>query len=269
MLVQAGLIHPPEVERTLAWARQEGLRFGEAAIARRLVTPDQLERILSTQFDYPTLQSGRSEVRPEVVAAFDVRSPPVSDLRRLRARLDGTVLATGARRCVAVVGAGPQSGRSFVAANLAVCIAQTGRRTLLVDADLRAGRLHAMLGLHDRSGLASMLNRRIEPGALQPVGGLPALTLLACGPRPPNPAELLSREAFGRLLASFLRAFDAVVLDTCGAEDEPDARLVARAAGAAVLVARRGAASRGALAATVQELRDDRTTVAATLLNLH
>lgn len=269
MLVQAGLIHPPEVERTLAWARQEGLRFGEAAVARRLVTPDQLERVLQTQFDYPTLQSGRSAVRPEVVAAFDVRNRTVADLRRLRARLDGGPLAAGARRCVAVLGAGPASGCSFVAANLAVCLAQAGRRTLLVDADLRSGRQHEMFGQHNRSGLAAMLNRRVEAGTLQPVGGLPTLTLLASGPLAPNPAELLSRDALGQLLASFGRAFDAVVLDTCGDPDEPDARLVARAAGAAVLVARRGAAARDTLADTVQALLDDRTTIAATLLNRH
>lgn len=269
LLVQSGLVHPPEVERTLAWARQEGLRLGEAAVARRLVTSEQLERLLAAQFDYPTLQAGRSGVRPQVVAAYDVRSPTAADLRRLRARLDGTVLAPGARRCIAVAGVGRACGRSFVAANLAVCIAQTGRRTLLIDADLRDGRLHALFGLHDRSGLASMLNRRVEPGALQPVGGLPTLTLLACGPRAPNPAELLSREAFGQLLASFLRAFDAVVLDTGDADDEPDARLVARAAGAVVLVVRRGAVTRERLSARVRELRDDRTAVSATLLNLH
>jgi capsular exopolysaccharide synthesis family protein len=269
LLVQSGLVHPPEVERTLAWARQEGLRLGEAAVARRLVTSEQVERLLAAQFDYPMLQAGRSAVRPQVVAAYDVRSPIAADLRRLRARLDGTVLAPGARRCIAVAGVGPACGRSFVAANLAVCIAQTGRRTLLIDADLRDGRLHTLFGLHDRSGLASMLNRRVEPGALQPVGGLPTLTLLASGPRPPNPAELLSRDAFGQLLASFLRAFDAVVLDSGVAEDEPDARLVARAAGAVVLVVRRGAVTREQLTARVRELRDDRAAVSATLLNLH
>jgi protein-tyrosine kinase len=269
LLVQAGLIHAPEVERTLAWARQEGLRFGEAAVARRLVTAEQLDRVLATQFDYPLLQPGHSAVSDEVVAAFGARNPFVTDLRRLRAALDGSVLAPSSRRSVAVVGAGFQPGRTFLAANLAVSLAQAGRRTLLIDADLRGGRVHMMFGLHNRSGLASMLNRRIEPGALQRVSGLGALTVIACGPRAPNPAELLSRDSFGQLLASFRRAFDAVVLDTSGADGEPDARLVARAAGAALLVTRRGITGRAEVGALAGGLHDDRVVLAAALLNRH
>lgn len=267
LLVQAGLIHAPEVERTLAWARQEGLRFGEAAVARRLVTAEQLDRVLASQFEFPLLQPGRSTVSDEVVAAFGARSAFVTDLRRLRAALDGGVLAPSARRSVAVLGLGQRPGRTFLAANLAVSLAQAGRRTLLIDADLRGGRIHAMFGLHNRSGLASMLNRRIDPGALQPVAGLGSLTVIACGPRPPNPTELLSRESFGQLLASFRRAFDAVVLDTCGTEGEPDARLVARMAGAALLVTRRGIGERAEADALALQLRHDRVVLAAALLN--
>jgi protein-tyrosine kinase len=265
LLVRTGLIHPPEVERTLAWARQEGLRFGEAAVARRLVTPHQLERALASQFDYPLLDAGLSAVSPEVVAAFDPRNPLLADLRRIRARLDGALPAGG--RCIAVIAPGTGAGRSFLAANLAVCIAQAGRRTLLVDADLHDGRQHLLFGLPNRTGLSSMLNDRIEPGALQRVAGLDRLTVIPCGPVAPNPAELLSRGTFGHLLASFRQAYDTVILDTSGTLDEPDAALVARHAGAALLVARRDATPLRALEATVAALRDDRIVIAAAVFN--
>jgi protein-tyrosine kinase len=265
LLVRTGLIHPPEVARTLAWARQEGLRFGEAAVARRLVTPRQLERALANQFHYPLLDADLSAVSPEVVAAFDPRNPLLADLRRIRARLDGALPAAG--RCIAVIAPGTGAGRSFLAANLAVCIAQAGRRTLLIDADLHEGRQHLLFGLPNRTGLSSMLNDRIEPGALQRVAGLDRLTVIACGPVAPNPAELLSRGTFGQLLASFRHAYDTVVLDTSGTLDEPDAALVARHAGAALLVARADATPLRALEATVAALRDDRIPIAAAVFN--
>jgi chain length determinant protein tyrosine kinase EpsG len=267
LLVRTGLIHPPEVERTLAWARQEGLRFGEAAIARRLLTPAQLDQALARQFHYPLLDAAHSAVSPEVVAAFDPRNPLVADLRRIRARLDGALPSGAGARCIAVIGPGPGAGRSFLAANLAVCIAQAGRRTLLVDADLQAGRQHLVFGLSNRTGLSSMLNDRIEPGALQRVADLDGLTVISCGPVAPNPSELLSRGTFGHLLASFRHAYDTVILDTGGALDEPDAGLVARQAGAALLVARHLTTPMRALEASVDALCDDRIRIAAAVFN--
>ncbi|MEI7443807.1 MAG: P-loop NTPase [Burkholderiales bacterium] len=255
ILVKAGLIHPPEVERILAWARREGMRFGEAAVASRLVTSDQVERALAAQFDYPMLVRGASPVSEEVVAAYDARNPMVADLRRLRARIRAAQAAAPPAtplRCVAVVSAGPGEGKSFLAANLAVSFAQGGQRTLLIDADLRAGRLHRMFGLPNATGLSAMLNRSIQPGAMQRVPGLGTLTVLTRGPDAPNPTELLSREALGQLLEAFARSFDLVILDTAGGGDEPDASLVARCAGAALVLARKDRSSFDGLAELVQ-----------------
>ena len=242
LMVSAGLINPPEVERILAWARADGVRFGEAAVAHRLVTEAQLERVLARQFDYPVLEPGASRVSAEVVAAFDAHNPLVADLRRLRARIRSAQLAAppgSPLKAFAVVSSGAGDGKTFVAANLAVTFAQTGQRTLLIDADLRRGRLHRLFGLDNRTGLSSMLNRRIEPGALQRVPGMPNLGIVTCGPSAPNPSELLSRDVFAHLLASFARAYDVIVLDTSGVAEEPDATLVAQHAGAALVLARK------------------------------
>ncbi len=259
IMVSAGLINPPEVERILAWARADGVRFGEAAVAHRIVTEAQLERALAYQFDYPVLEPGASRVSSEVVAAFDARNPLVADLRRLRARIRGAQLAAppdAPLRSFAVISSGPGDGKTFVAANLSVTFAQMGQRTLLIDADLRHGRLHRMFGLDDRTGLSTMLNRRIEPGSLQRVPGLPNLTVVTCGPPAPNPSELLSREVFAHLLASFARAYDVIVLDTPGVAEEPDATLIAQRAGAALVLARK---DRSAFDAVVELVRSGAT----------
>ncbi|MCA3179536.1 MAG: polysaccharide biosynthesis tyrosine autokinase [Burkholderiaceae bacterium] len=242
IMVSAGLIHPPEVQRILEWARTDGVRFGEAAVAHRLVTEAQVERALARQFDFPMLEAGSTRVSAEVVAAFDARNPLVADLRRLRARIRSAQLAAPADaplKTFAVISSGTGDGKTFVSANLAVAFSQAGQRTLLVDADLRRGRLHTVFGLDNRLGLSSMLNRRIEPGSLQRVPGLPDLGVVTCGPSAPNPSELLSRDVFVHLLASFSRAYDVVILDTPGASEEPDATLIAQRAGAALVIARK------------------------------
>lgn len=270
ILVSAGLINPPEVERILAWARADGVRFGEAAVAHRLVTEAQLERALAYQFDYPVLEPGATRVSQEVVAAFDARNPLVADLRRLRARIRAAQIAAPPEaplKAFAVISSGPGDGKTFVAANLAVTFAQTGQRTLLIDADLRHGRLHRMFGLDDRTGLSTMLNRRIEPGSLQRVPGLPNLTVVGCGPVAPNPSELLSREVFSHLLASFGRAYDVIVLDTPGVAEEPDATLVAQRAGAALVLARKDRSAFDAVVELVRSGAAPRVPVLGSVLN--
>jgi protein-tyrosine kinase len=241
ILVQAGLIHPPEVERIIAWARQEGVRFGEAAVANRLVTPQQLERALEVQFDFPVLRRGLSAVSEEVGCAYDAHQPLSDDLRRLRARIRAAQLEAAPAaplKAIAVVSAGRGEGKTFVAANLAASFAQAGQRTLLIDADLHRGRLHRVFGLRNDSGLSAMLNRSIVPGALQRVPALGPLTVLTRGPDAPNPSELLSRDSLGVLLEAFARSFDVVLVDTPGIAEVPDATLIVRRAGAALVVAR-------------------------------
>ena len=270
ILVQAGLIHPPEVERILAWARNEGRRFGEAAVAHQLVTEEQVERALAVQFDYPVLVPGETPVSEEVVAAYDARNPLVADLRRLRAKIRHLQVAAPTEtpiKAVAVISSGSGEGKTFLASNLAVTFSQMGQRTLLIDADLRRGRMHRIFGLPNQSGLSTMLNGRIGPGSLQKVPGLRSLTVLACGPLAPNPSELLSRDVFGLLLDAFCSTYDIVILDTPGAADEPDATVIAQRAGAALVLARRNRSAFDAVVELVNSGAAPRVAVLGSVLN--
>lgn len=270
ILVQAGLIHAPEVERILAWARNEGVRFGEAAVANRLVTQEQVERALARRLDDPESPRPAGSVSEEVVAACDAGNPLVSDLRPLRDEIrsaqalapPGTPLKT-----LAVVSAGSGEGKTFLAANLAVTFSQMGQRTLLVDADLRCGRLHTLFGVPNTTGLSSMLNRCIPPGSLHRIPGLGKLILLPRGPEAPNPSELLSREVFDHLLAAFARSFDIVILDTPGGAGQSDAMLIARRAAGALLVARRGVSDVEAVSELVRRGATQRIAVLGSVLN--
>jgi receptor protein-tyrosine kinase len=128
-------------------------------------------------------------------------------------------------------------GRSQLAAELAIAFAQLGRRTLLVDADLRHPRQHVLFGAENDSGLAQAL---VDSGAmsLHGIERLPTMALLTSGSLPPNPLELLSGVRFEQLTAEWRRSFEFVVLDTPPAAESSDALAVASAAGNVLVLSR-------------------------------
>lgn len=108
----------------------------------------------------------------------------------------------------------PGDGKSTLAANLAVSIAQSGKRTLLIDADLRKPTQHKLFGLSKDVGLSSVIGLNVEPAdAIQPTA-VANLWLLACGPIPPDPAELLTSPRLAELLDVFREQYDYVIIDT-------------------------------------------------------
>lgn len=141
-------------------------------------------------------------------------------------------------RVLAVASAASRDGRSITAANLAISVAETGRRVLLVDADLRRPRLADYLGLAPGPGLSDVLAGRVaardalQQWRRQPVSVLPA------GPAAPNPSELLESPRWSELLAWARRDFDLVVIDTPPLLPVTDAAVVAAGADGVLLVAR-------------------------------
>lgn len=239
ILMAAGRISPENAARILKLQKEACLPFGAAAIQLGLLDENDIRFALAQQFDYAYLPP--ADERPaseELVAAYRPFSPPAEQLRALRTQLllRGFDREAG-RRLLAIVGTGRGEGRSFVAANLAVVFSQLGERTLLVDADLRAPRQHALFKLDNRSGLSSFLSGRAAGEAAVPIAALAKLALLPAGPLPPNPLELLNRPAFGRLLAAAAGDYDVVIIDTPAAASGADASLIARRAGAALAVA--------------------------------
>lgn len=108
----------------------------------------------------------------------------------------------------------PGDGKSTLAANLAVAVAQSGRRVLLVDADFRRPRQHHLFHAGNAVGMSSVIEERAElPDAIVDTE-INKLSLLPCGPIPANPAELLTSTRFNELLDGLRRQFDFVIVDT-------------------------------------------------------
>jgi receptor protein-tyrosine kinase len=240
ILIDAGRLSAVDAERILQYQQQTELRFGEAGIELGLLTEADILYALSLQFDYPFIQPGGSRpISSEVIAAYKPFSIEGERLRALRSQLQLRWFDEGGRNtALAIVSGARGEGRSHLAANLAVTFAQLGQRTLLIDGDLRAPRQHKLFKVENQVGLSSLLAGRMQDQVVTFVHGIPGLAVLPAGPTPPNPAELLSRPAFSRIMEQSKSSFDVVLVDSPAFDVGADAALLARATGAAMAMAR-------------------------------
>lgn len=239
ILVASGVLKESDLPKILQVQRKRNLRFGEAAVALKLVTERDLRRALAQQSEFPYVVYGESALAPTLAAAYEPFSKYTEELRTLRSQLlmrwfgsHGTALA--------VVSPRSGDGCSTLAANLALVFAQLGERTLLIDTNMRNPAQYALFGLEGHEGLAEVLNGRVAlEDALHRIPQFENLYVLPAGSPPPNPQELLSRLTFTELLEELSARFDCMLLDTPPLLDFADAQIVAARAGACLLGTRR------------------------------
>jgi non-specific protein-tyrosine kinase len=142
------------------------------------------------------------------------RSPVAEAYRMLRTNLQYSDI-DHPRRVLLMTSCGPLEGKSVTAANLSIVIAQSGKRVILVDADLRRPMQHKIFDLEDTYGLTSVLVNSSMPlsDALQATS-VANLKVLACGPIPPDPSELLSSKRMMDVLAALREEADIIIIDT-------------------------------------------------------
>lgn len=166
----------------------------------------------------------------------------------------------------------PGEGKTTVTGNLAVVLAETGARVLVIDADLHRPRIHELFGLDNSSGLTTLLaddaaptldrlNELVQPTARQRVFAITA------GPRHPLGSGLLYSGALSPLVALCREHFDVVLVDSPPLLQVPDARLLGRLVDGLVLVARAESTTTDEVLAVRQRLTDDGTPILGTILN--
>lgn len=258
------------IEQILAYQEKHEMRFGEAAVALRLVDRRDVLEALYQQFQYTPPFAPR-DGSAELATAVDRFSEQAEAFRELRSRLLLEVLREEPRSALAIVSPDVGDGKTYLAANLAVSFSQLGERTLLVDADIRTPRQHRLLGVpRSGAGLSTVLAGFSDAEELvQEVPGLPHLYLAPGGPIPPNPVELLQRPRFAQLVGRFQEEFSHVVVDTPAACRGPDARVIAARCGAALVVARRNGSRVAALQGLVGALARGPAQLAGVVMNEH
>ena len=172
-------------------------------------------------------------------------------------------------RIISVTSAFPGEGKTTTAVNCAIVLAQRGERVLLVDADLRRGTLHHVFGISDLSfGLTTLLAQPNSHRELPaPLAELPTLNVLPAGPRPPNPAEMLSSKRMEEQLHQWTQEFDRIVLDTAPVLAVSDTQAMAVLSDTVILVARAGMTRKRALLRARDLLLRINSTIAGVVVN--
>jgi capsular exopolysaccharide synthesis family protein len=166
-----------------------------------------------------------------------------------------------------VTSAEPGEGKSVLACNLATSIAQSGQRTLLVDADLRRPRVHEYRQQKREPGLSDMVVGQSAGEATIRKSDSEGLWLLTAGTESPNPTELLASRRFGSFVASQDKKFDWIVFDTPPVMPIADATIIAHGADHVVFVVDAEATNRRTAATALERLTESGARVVGVVLN--
>ncbi|MBF5038006.1 chain length determinant protein tyrosine kinase EpsG [Methylophilus sp. 13] len=238
LLLDMGKITPEDTDRILRKQKDAGIKFGDAAKQLGLITEDDLQQVLSRQFDYAYLPAANAQYSPELVAAYQPFSPQVEGFRALRSQIMFRWLNEGFK-AFTVVASDIEEGTSYIAANLAVVFSQLGKKTLLIDANMRKPYQQRIFNLKQPYGLSDILADR-TPGAdaLFNIPDFTNLTVLSAGTVPPNPQELIGRPNFPQLVKYASSIFDVIIIDSPAITQGSDAQMLASVARGSVLVSR-------------------------------
>ena len=270
ILVEQGRLRSGDIDEIHRYATANALRFGDAAVQMRLLSQADIELAIALQFNYPVLPRGGAHgVSDALVAAYLPQSEMVEPLRALRSQLILRWPSEGANRVLAIASPGRGEGRSWLAANLAIVFAQIGKRTLLIDADMRHPRQHELFNIDNSVGLSALLTGRAGREIVARPHPQLRLFVLPAGILPPNPQELLGRPVFELILQLFSQQYDLIILDTPAAGETADAQILGTLAGAAVILARRNKTLHADLLSAAQAFIQCGVNIIGTVINDH
>jgi capsular exopolysaccharide synthesis family protein len=174
--------------------------------------------------------------RPLIVHE-DPQSPRSEAFRQLRTNLQ-FVDVDNPRKVIVVTSAMPGEGKTTTTVNLAIALASAGARVLLIEADLRRPKVSTLLGLERTVGLTSVLSGRVVAEQVIQPWGEGVLDVMASGPLPPNPSELLASRHMNEMLSDLRRRYDIVLIDSPPLLPVTDAAAIAPVTDGVILICR-------------------------------
>lgn len=264
----------PRIALTLAAGMMGGMivGFGLAFFVNYLddsvKSQDDVEHFLRTPFlgYIPTIKA--TNIYERVLQAhLDPQANASEGFRSVRASLE---LANRAEnlRVIAITSTIPNEGKSLFAANFATVLAQTGARTLLVDADMRKPSVHRAFKLHSPSGLATFLqNETPNPDDFIHKTEVPNLDVVCCGKTPNYPSELASSKRMDDFVDLMRERYDRVILDCPPISAVSDPLVIASRANGVLYVTRFNKIRRDHARKTVQRMHDAGLAIFGTVIN--
>ena len=219
----------------------------------------------------PSAEDESGDDNPEGFDLYSVANPRsnfAESFRTIRTALAFTS-ADSALRSFAVTSVFPSEGKSLIAINLAIAYANVGKRTLLIDTDMRKPRLQHVFSGGSRQGIADLLaaGSQLDPGSLVHPTPVENLFYLPAGTIPPNPVELLDSSRFDALLSRLKADFEMVILDAPPSLSMADAMILGKRTDGVLLVARAFSTNKFAARQVAQKFQAARVRVLGVLLN--
>lgn len=234
--------------------------------------PDELEKLGINVYASVPLSDWQHEQSKQqkgkkltLLAQHNPADLSVEALRNLRTSLHFAMMEAR-NNVLMITGPSPSIGKSFIIGNLASVIAQSGQKTLLIDADMRKGHLHHYFAA-DKTGLSDYLSGQKDLAQIITHGEQPGLDFIARGQVPPNPSELLMHPRFAALLEWASEHYDLVLVDTPPLLAVTDAAIVGRLVGTTLLVARFAATAAKEIEITQRRLEQNGIEVKGAILN--
>lgn len=228
-----------------------GLVMLRVFLRRGIESPEQLEEIgINVYASIPVseafakkmvhAQNWRKKSHIEFQGVLAVDNPAdlaIEAIRGLRTSLHFAMME--ARNNVLMIsGASPNAGKTFISTNLAAVIAQTGKKVLFVDTDMRKGYTHKLFSASNENGLSDFLSGKIDLSKTVKKNSQVGFDFISRGIAPPNPAELLMHRRFGELITWASQNYDIIILDTPPILAVTDAAIIGHYAGTTLLIAR-------------------------------
>jgi len=193
-------------------------------------------------------------LKQSILAAMDTEDLAVESLRSLRTSLYFAKL-NSKNNMLLVTSPGPDAGKSFLCMNLAAVLADAGKRVLVIDADLRKGRIHQLLGAQRRLGLSDLIAGDTNLNEIIIKTDINNLFVLTAGTIAPNPSELLMQKSFQNVLEKISENFEHIIIDSPPVLAVTDAAIIGRNTGVALLLVRDGQSSLREIEQSIKRLK--------------
>jgi len=184
-------------------------------------------------------RKGKTGKAKSILAVDNPADLSIEALRSLRTSLHFAMMEAK-NNVIAISGPSPGVGKSFISVNLATVLAQSDKKVLIIDADMRKGYLQTQFGMKWDNGLSDYLSGRIDLEQATKVSQVDGLDVMTRGQIPPNPSELLMHKNFSSLVEKVSTKYDLVIIDTPPILAVTDPAIVSRHAGCTLLVTRFG-----------------------------
>jgi capsular exopolysaccharide synthesis family protein len=230
--------------------------------------PDEVRRYLGVPYLgsvglAPRIKRAKAS---ELIALEDPRANAVETVRTVRTNVLFSFTNAGPKALV-ITSPGPLEGKTFITANLALTLAQMGRRVLLVDGDLRKPRLHKIFGKRSKPGLSDLISGNCTLCEAAKDTQVKDLKFLPSGKAPPNPSEILGCNRMQDFVAQCMASFDFVLFDTPPVLSVTDASALAGSIDGTVVVLKAGETKRGNARRALEQLKAIDSNVLGVVLN--